>query len=157
MRQIQYLVLLAALAGLAACTDRVAPPPPLAGAPSADVLPGDPVIVAAGDLVCGTGTSSSSPCKHAETAALVTSIAPAAALLLGDLQYESATYSDFNTYYQPTWGAHKAISWPAPGNHEYQTSGASGYFDTSTGSGSRPAGQAPAGRGITASTWARGM
>ena len=118
---------------VAACTDRVAPRLP--ESPSVDVVTGDPVIVAAGDLVCGPGTPAGTPCKHAETAALVTSIAPAAALLLGDIQYESGTLSDFNTYYQPTWGVHKAITWPAPGNHEYQTAGASGYFDFYNGIG----------------------
>lgn len=118
---------------VAACTDRVAPRLP--ESPSVDVVTGDPVIVAAGDLVCGPGTPAGTPCKHAETAALVTSIAPAAALLLGDIQYESGTLSDFNTYYQPTWGVHKAITWPAPGNHEYQTAGASGYFDYYNGIG----------------------
>ncbi len=96
---------------------------------------GDPVIVAAGDLVCGTGTSTSAPCRHAATADLVTSIAPAAALLLGDIQYENATLADFNAFYDPTWGRHKAITWPAPGNHEYQTAGARGYFDYFNGVG----------------------
>ena len=124
----------AAVVLLAACTDRTAPPP--VATPSADVITSsDPVIVAAGDLVCGTGTSSLDPCEHAETAALVTEIAPSAALLLGDIQYEQGTLSDFNTYYQPTWGVHKPITWPAPGNHEYLTAGAAGYFDYFNGVG----------------------
>ena len=132
MRAVGRLVVVALFA--AACTDRVAPIIP--ETPLTDVVTSsDPVIVAAGDLVCGTGTSSTAPCKHAETAALVTTIAPAAALLLGDIQYESGTLSDFNTYYQPTWGVHKSITYPAPGNHEYQTSGASGYFDYYNGVG----------------------
>lgn len=105
-----------------------------ASAPTASAT-SDPVVVAAGDLVCGTGTPTSDPCRHAATADLVTAIAPAAVLLLGDIQYESGTLSDFNTYYHPTWGAHKAITWPAPGNHEYQTAGARGYFDYFNGAG----------------------
>lgn len=95
----------------------------------------DPVVVAAGDIVCGTGTSTSDPCRHGATADLVTAIAPTAVLLLGDIQYESGTLSDFNTYYHPTWGRHKAVTRPAPGNHEYQTSGAAGYFDYFNGVG----------------------
>jgi len=95
----------------------------------------DPVIAAVGDMVCGTGTSTSAPCKHAQTAALIPTIAPNAVLLMGDIQYENATLADFNTYFQPTWGAHKAIIWPAPGNHEYQTAGAAGYFDYFNGVG----------------------
>jgi len=122
----RYIALLA-LVVVGGCTDRVLSPP---NQPFSNVvLESDPVIVAAGDLVCGTGTSNTALCKHAETATLTTNIAPAAALLLGDIQYESATFSDFNTFYHPTWGVHNAIVRPAPGNHEYQTAGAAGYFD----------------------------
>jgi hypothetical protein len=95
----------------------------------------DPVILAAGDLVCGTGTPTGTLCKHGATAALVGPIAPAAVLLLGDIQYENATLADFNTYYESTWGVHKAFTWPAPGNHEYQTTNAAGYFDYFNGVG----------------------
>jgi hypothetical protein len=127
----RYSALLA-IVFVAACTDRVLSPP---SQPFSDaVLDSDPVVVAAGDLVCGTGTTGAL-CKHAETAALTTGIAPAAALLLGDIQYESGTLSDFNTFYNPTWGVHNAIARPAPGNHEYQTSGAAGYFDYYNGNG----------------------
>ena len=62
-------------------------------------------------------------------------MAPAAVLLLGDIQYETATLADFNTYFGPTWGAHKAITWPAAGNHEYQSGSPSGYFDYFNGVG----------------------
>ena len=95
----------------------------------------DPVIVAAGDIACGTGTTAGLPCRQAATAALIRTIAPAAVLPLGDNQYENATLADFNTYYGPTWGIYKAITRPAAGNHEYQTAGASGYFDYFNGVG----------------------
>ena len=54
--------------------------------------------------------------------------AAAAVLLLGDLQYESGELQDFQTSYEPTWGEFKATSYPVPGNHEYRTPGASGYY-----------------------------
>ena len=95
----------------------------------------DPVVVAAGDLVCGTRTDTGDPCRHAETAELVTSIDPTAVLLLGDIQYEKGTLSDFKAYFDPTWGRHKAITRPVPGNHEYETAGAAGYFDYFNGVG----------------------
>ena len=95
----------------------------------------DPVILAAGDLVCGTGSSTSAPCRDSATAALVGPVAPAGVLLLGDIQYENATLSDFNTYYNSTWGVHRDITYPAAGNHEYQTAGAAGYFDYFNGIG----------------------
>jgi hypothetical protein len=107
-------------------------------APAFDVAPAaDPVVVAAGDIVCGTGTLAGLPCKQAATAALIGQVNPAAVLLLGDNQYENATLSDFNTYYAPTWGVYKSITFPAAGNHEYQTAGAAGYFDYFNGPGAQ--------------------
>jgi len=104
--------------------------------PAAEVITSsDPVVVAAGDIVCGTGTSATALCQHAATAALIGPIAPAAVLLLGDNQYEDGSYADFLNFYHPTWGAYKDITIPAAGNHEYQTAGASGYFDYFNGIG----------------------
>ena len=34
----------------------------------------------------------------------------------------------YNSYFNPTWGQFKSRIWPVPGNHEYETSGAAGYF-----------------------------
>lgn len=105
-------------------------------APRVDIVPGtDPVIVAAGDAVCGTGTPVGTPCQHAAVATLITSLAPNAVLLLGDNQYENGTLADYNTYYNATWGAFKNITYPAPGNHEYNTAGAKGYYDYFNGVG----------------------
>lgn len=95
------------------------------------------LVVAAGDIACGTDTPSIDPCRHAETAGLVVAIDPDAALVLGDLQYEDATLDEFNTYYDPTWGIFKSITYPIPGNHEYATPDAAGYFDYFNGVGAQ--------------------
>jgi PKD repeat protein len=95
----------------------------------------DPVIVAAGDIVCGNNTPAGTPCKHAQTAALIGATNPDAVLLLGDNQYEDGTFAEYNALYDPTWGAYKSITHPVPGNHEYQTSNASGYYDYFNGVG----------------------
>lgn len=50
-------------------------------------------------------------------------------LILGDLAYRSGTAEEFRDCYDPTWGRHKARSYPAPGNHEYRTHSAKPYFD----------------------------
>lgn len=105
--------------------------PALAAAVGAD----DPVVLAVGDLTCGTGSPASLPCNDEAVAAVVSQVNPATLLLLGDIQYENATLSDFNTYYHPSWGSFKPITYPAPGNHEYQTTGAKGYFDYFNGVG----------------------
>ncbi len=48
---------------------------------------------------------------------------------LGDTVYESGSRREFNRCYDPTWGRHKRRTRPAAGNHEYNTPGATGYFD----------------------------
>jgi hypothetical protein len=73
----------------------------------------DPVIAAAGDLVCGSTTPTTRPCQHAAVAALVPTIAPDAVLLLGDIQYEDGTLADFNARFHPVWG-----TTPAPTRRE---------------------------------------
>ena len=86
---------------------------------------GDPVITAAGDIANegepGTGQQ--------QTAQLVLSIDPTAALTLGDNQYQDGDLADFRASYDPTWGRFKNITRPVPGNHDYHTDGADGYFD----------------------------
>jgi|GEM_PF-792962 len=49
-------------------------------------------------------------------------------LLLGDVAYRNGGADPFIECYRPTWGAHDAHVWPAPGNHEYREAGADGYF-----------------------------
>jgi hypothetical protein len=62
------------------------------------------------------------------TADLVSSLNPTAVFALGDTQYPSGAYSDFQSYYDKSWGAFKNKTYPIPGNHEYQTAGAAGFF-----------------------------
>lgn len=100
------------------------------GAPPARAA-ADPVIVAAGDVACdpASNTTTSSTCQQAATGAVAASLAPDAVLALGDLQYESGTLSAFQSVYDGAWGALRPVTKPVPGNHEYQTAGASGYYD----------------------------
>jgi hypothetical protein len=64
-----------------------------------------------------------------QTADLVEDFNPTAVFALGDEQYPHGSLSDFQTYYDASWGAFKSITRPIPGNHEYETSGASGYYN----------------------------
>ncbi len=81
---------------------------------------GDPVLVGAGDISnSGSGDSA--------TAALLDNI-PGTVFTLGDNVYDSGTAAEFATYYDPTWGRHKARTRPVAGNHDYNTSGATGYY-----------------------------
>jgi hypothetical protein len=96
---------------------------------------GDVTIVAAGDIACDpaddqyrAGAGAARECHHAATADLAEAQNPDAVLLLGDIQYESGTIGAFRTAFDRTWGRFKRISYPAPGNHEYATGPAAGYF-----------------------------
>jgi chitodextrinase len=82
---------------------------------------GDPIVAVAGDIA-GDGTGDSA------TAALLDSINPTAVITAGDNVYDDGSAAQYAQYYDPTWGRHKAKTYPTPGNHDYQTSGASGYF-----------------------------
>jgi calcineurin-like phosphoesterase family protein len=96
-------------------------------APSPSLRPGSPPpagtirIAAAGDIASGS-------CCDDQTAALITSMAPAAVLTLGDNQYEDGEYSAYLEDYDTSWGAFKDTTFPSPGNHDYHTAGAAGYF-----------------------------
>ena len=87
-----------------------------------DASSASPSVAVAGDIA-GSGAGDEA------TAKLLDTLAPTKVLTTGDNAYESGTLSEFNSYYDPTWGRHKAKTSPAAGNHEYKTSGASGYFD----------------------------
>ncbi len=94
---------------------------------------GDPVIVAVGDIACSNDSNHRDMldrCHELQTSDLALSVNPDAVFLLGDLQYFDGKYEDFLGSYDPTWGRMKSISYPSPGNHDYQSfDGARGYFD----------------------------
>jgi Calcineurin-like phosphoesterase/Glycosyl hydrolase family 99 len=88
------------------------------------------VVAAAGDVSCETGSlDPASKCASTLTADTIVSMDPAAVLALGDLQYEKGTLASFRSRYDTSWGRFKAITYPAPGNHEWGTSNAQGYRD----------------------------
>jgi hypothetical protein len=102
----------------------------------------DPVIAAAGDIACdpdltrfGTGLGTSTACHMLQTSDLLMKMDLSAVLALGDLQYENGTLDKFQRSFDPTWGRLKAQMRPVPGNHEYRTTGAAGYFDYFNGPG----------------------
>ena len=89
----------------------------------------DPVIVAAGDIACNSNNTTSNTCHHQITSDLIMRINPDAILTLGDNQYENGELVNYNAFYGPSWGRVLEKTFPSPGNHEYGTAGAAGYFD----------------------------
>jgi hypothetical protein len=79
-------------------------------------------LVGAGDI------ASCSSSGDEATATLLDSI-PGTIFTTGDNAYESGSATEFNNCWNPSWGRHKARVRPVVGNHEYGTSGASGYFN----------------------------
>jgi len=93
---------------------------------------GTATLVGAGDIGCGG-------CAQDQTAALIENI-PGQVFAAGDNAYENGTYAEYTTNYDPTWGTFKSRTAPCPGNHEYNTSPATGYFQY-FGSLAGPSGQ----------------
>jgi acid phosphatase type 7 len=89
------------------------------GSPPATAVTVD--IVAAGDIgECGFGS--------ARTAQQLDAL-PGILLALGDLAYMQGSMANFRDCYDPTWGRHMDRTRPVPGNHEYESPGASAFYD----------------------------
>jgi hypothetical protein len=83
--------------------------------------PGSVVLVGAGDIAnCNRS-------QDEQTAQLLDSI-PGTVFTAGDNAYVDGTYTEYINCYDQNWGRHKSRTKPSPGNHEYLTSGAAGYF-----------------------------
>src|SRR4051812_1739596 len=81
------------------------------------------VLVGAGDIATCEGQADEA------TAALLASI-PGTVFAAGDLAYPDGSDRDFSECYDPSWGAVKARTLPALGNHELDDGAdAKGYFD----------------------------
>ena len=89
-----------------------------------------PVVLAAGDIA---------RCDRAfdEATALLLDRRPGTVLMLGDAAYPEGAPADFARCYAPTWGRHRARTHAVPGNHDYRTRGAAGFFDYFGGDGPR--------------------
>ena len=86
-------------------------------------------IAAAGDIACDPQSTAKPPhnCDQAATAQLIIDLDPAAVLTLGDTQYERGAPDAFSVF-DASWGQFLPKIRPAPGNHEYLTKQAAGYF-----------------------------
>jgi LysM repeat protein len=120
------LVVLAALAALSGAGPAFAAPAqqailPAGPAPVVAVTTDPPVILAAGDIA---------KCNREEDAltGYLLDINPGIVLSIGDNAYEAGSLQEFTDCYGPTWGRHLDRIYPVPGNHEYLTGGASGYY-----------------------------
>lgn len=104
----------------------VTSPGPTTVLPSEGVAATNPpvtaVLVAAGDIASCTS-------KGDDATARLLDDMPGTIVTLGDNVYPSGTATQFRDCYGPTWGRQLVRTRPAPGNHDYLTSGAAAYFD----------------------------
>jgi hypothetical protein len=90
---------------------------------------GPVVVVAVGDIACPPGARRTpNSCRQGQTARLAKELDPDVVLTLGDQQYEDGTLAAFRHSYAKSWGELRSITYPVPGNHEYHTPGARGYY-----------------------------
>jgi hypothetical protein len=114
---------------------RPAPPPRYLGVVASRAY-GQAVVAAAGDIACAADRAGltaeelerADSCHAKATSELVLGLRPDAVLALGDNQYPNGSLARFRAGYDKTWGRFKSISHPVPGNHEYGSPGARGYF-----------------------------
>lgn len=108
-------LLAAALAAPAPATaERAAPPSPAS-------VYSTPRVLALGDVACDG-------CADQRTAKLFDPRHHTAVLMLGDLQYPNGTDAEFASSYDRSWGRFKTRTFAVPGNHEYHTKDAGGFF-----------------------------
>ncbi len=91
-------------------------------------------VIAVGDIACSPSDkyvdgSDSRYCQQQKTFDLTKQQNADAVLMLGDLQYENGTRDSFRSTFDTSWGTFKDKLYPTPGNHEYLTSQAGGYFE----------------------------
>jgi hypothetical protein len=87
-------------------------------------------VAAAGDAVCAPGTPvTATTCRQMPVSdRILADPSVTWFLALGDLQYENGELTSFQSTYDSSYGRLKAKTKPAPGNHEYNTAGATGYY-----------------------------
>ncbi len=92
-------------------------------------------VAAVGDIACPTlssqwngGQGTATRCGQASVAALVRD-SDEKVLLLGDNQYTTGALADYQSAFGISWAPLAGRMKPVPGNHEYYTAEAAGYFD----------------------------
>jgi hypothetical protein len=95
--------------------------PTLTLTPTSTLSANDVILVGAGDIA-------SCDNNNDELTAQLLDGLPGTVFTAGDNVYDNGTFTQFTDCYDPTWGRHKERTKPVPGNHEYNTSNAAGYF-----------------------------
>jgi len=96
---------------------------------AAPAAPGPVRIAAVGDIACKNPPANNRKvCQYDDVAAEIGRGDYDRFLPLGDIQYEAGAYGDFVDNYDRYFGSLLPITEPVPGNHEYGTADAAGYY-----------------------------
>lgn len=103
------------------------------GAPASPAGPSDPNPPAqrSQETVVFSGSGDMVACNNmfsAERTAKLLDGMEGLVFTTGDNAYETGTIDEFEKCYGPTWGRYLARTRPSPGNHDYYTPGATGYY-----------------------------
>lgn len=95
-----------------------------------DDTPAPVTLAAVGDIACGGGqTPTPTTCQQqALSERVIADPAVEALLTLGDHQYDIGSAAEFAIGYQPSFGRLLTRTYPAVGNHEYNSPGAAPYY-----------------------------
>jgi hypothetical protein len=105
------------------------PVPPPGEPPPGEPPPEEPPP-AASEIFVGAGDIAGCTTRfHDEATADLLDGIDGTIFALGDNVQGPGTAADFADCYHPTWGRHKARTWPAVGNHEYNVPGAEPHFE----------------------------
>ncbi len=118
------LAVIAASLVVATCRDNGGPEPSTRSTstpPSFATSSGPVTLVGAGNIARCDRTGDD------QTASLLDGI-PGSVFAAGDNAFDKGTLDQYNRCYNPTWGRHKARTAPTPGDWDYKTAGAAGYF-----------------------------
>lgn len=97
-------------------------------APSASRLSATLVPEAAAPVILAAGDIASCESRGDEATARLLDEHEGLVFAVGDTVYEDGTLEEYEDCYEPTWGRHLGRTRAVPGNHEYHTPGAEGYF-----------------------------
>jgi len=83
---------------------------------------------ASGSVLVGAGDIAGCEARSDDLTARLLDDIPGTVFTLGDNAYPSGSLADFSECYETSWGRHRDRTRPVPGNHDYWTPDAAGYF-----------------------------
>jgi acid phosphatase type 7 len=109
---------------------RLRPQPTVARVPARLALSATRTLAAVGDLVCPPGSATTqTQCRQQAVAQAIGEDRDVSGFLaLGDLQYDNGELAGFRSEYAASYGKLAVPTFPAVGNHEYNTTDAAGYY-----------------------------